>query len=158
VLQCCFSVCFCQHLQCEKAIAIVLLMRRPVMSLVAFRFRTDNQGQMCSNKEGPASRNANNNDNDNNHDNTKGSIRCAQSAVRTWKCWHVDGLCSEELSLPTLERGHKSLQPQTVRDPKQNNNNKNKNNNKKNYLYLAATRFMTSLTCHSFKEGWYIPV
>ncbi|CAE8638104.1 unnamed protein product [Polarella glacialis] len=48
-----------------------------------------------------------------------------------------------------LERGHKALQQQTVRDPKYNNNNNklnNNNNNKKNYLYLAATRFMTSLT------------
>ncbi|CAE8677797.1 unnamed protein product [Polarella glacialis] len=47
------------------------------------------------------------------------------------------------------ERGHKALQQQTVRDPKYNNNNKNNNNyNKKNnYLYLAATRFMTSLKC-----------
>ncbi|CAE8718755.1 unnamed protein product, partial [Polarella glacialis] len=44
-----------------------------------------------------------------------------------------------------LERGHKALQQQTVRDPKYNN----KNNNKKNYLYLAATRFMTSLSWRS---------
>ena len=43
-----------------------------------------------------------------------------------------------------FERGHKALQQQTVRDPKYNNN---KNNNKKKYLYLAATRFITSHTC-----------
>ncbi|CAE8638026.1 unnamed protein product [Polarella glacialis] len=45
------------------------------------------------------------------------------------------------------ELGHKALQQQTLRDPKYNNNNKNNKNNKKNYLYLAATRFMTSLKC-----------
>ncbi|CAE8736512.1 unnamed protein product [Polarella glacialis] len=46
------------------------------------------------------------------------------------------------------ERGHNALQQQTVRDPKYNNNNKNNNNNnKKNYLYLAATGFMTSHRC-----------
>jgi hypothetical protein len=44
----------------------------------------------------------------------------------------------------TNERGHKALQQQTVKDPKFNNNNKD-NKNKKNYLYLAATGFMTSL-------------
>ena len=46
----------------------------------------------------------------------------------------------------SFERGHKALQQQSVRDPKYNNNHKNNNNNKKNYLYLAATRVMTSLT------------
>ncbi|CAE8629940.1 unnamed protein product [Polarella glacialis] len=48
--------------------------------------------------------------------------------------------------LATHERGQKALQQQTARDPKYNNNLKNNNNKKKNYLYLAATRFMTSLT------------
>jgi hypothetical protein len=44
----------------------------------------------------------------------------------------------------SFERGHKALQQQAVRDPKYNNYNKNNSNKKKNYLYLAATRFMTS--------------
>jgi len=48
------------------------------------------------------------------------------------------------LRLRSNERGHEALQQQTVRDPKYNNN---KNNNNKNYLYLAATGFMTSLIC-----------
>ncbi|CAE8673902.1 unnamed protein product, partial [Polarella glacialis] len=43
-------------------------------------------------------------------------------------------------------RGHKALQQQTLRDPKYNNNNK------KNYLYLAATRFMTSLTWNTHQH------
>ncbi|CAE8627346.1 unnamed protein product, partial [Polarella glacialis] len=46
----------------------------------------------------------------------------------------------------SFERSHKALQQQTVRDPKYNNNNtKTNSNKKKNYLYLAATRCMTSL-------------
>jgi hypothetical protein len=44
---------------------------------------------------------------------------------------------------PPPERGHKALQQQTVRDPKYDNNKDNNNNKKKNYLYFAATRFMT---------------
>jgi hypothetical protein len=52
-----------------------------------------------------------------------------------------------------FERGHKALQEQTVRDPKYNNDNQNNNNNK-NYLYLAATRFMTSLILRVYGAGY----
>ncbi|CAE8674430.1 unnamed protein product [Polarella glacialis] len=57
-----------------------------------------------------------------------------------------NGTHADEEQAVAHERGHKALQKQTLRVPKYNNNSKNNNNNKKNYMYLAATRFMTSHT------------
>ncbi|CAE8732464.1 unnamed protein product, partial [Polarella glacialis] len=63
---------------------------------------------------------------------------------------HSSVACVQPIS---FELGHKALQQQTVRDPKYNNHNKSNNNNKKNYVYLAATGFMTSLNCSSCFQG-----
>ncbi|CAE8711064.1 unnamed protein product [Polarella glacialis] len=71
-------------------------------------------------------------------------LTCAVLAVK-----HRQVSAQPEGEAMTIERGHKALQQQTVRDPKYNNNNKSNNNKNKNYVYLAATRFMTSLNCLS---------